>query len=120
MTEAHGLNWQAYSYPGTAGIGENPHEAAQLPNALPHLCDSEAGQPGTSIQLLQGLLRYAAAVVSDKKDELTRLPEKMDFGSRTARVAFNIGDRFLCDAKQGSFHIGGQPAQPSGKTETDL
>ena len=119
-TEAQALDRQAYSHCGAAGVGENFHEAAELPNALPHPGDSDAGQRRTSVQLLQNLLGYAAAVVSDLEDEFTGLPEEADFGSRTARVAFNIGERFLCDAKQGCFHIGGEPAQPAGKTETDL
>jgi hypothetical protein len=54
-------------------------------------------------------------VISDLEDEFTRLPAETDFGSCTTRVVFNIGERFLCDAKQGYFYTGGDPAQPVGK-----
>ena len=120
MTEAQALDRQVYSHSGAAGAGENFHEAAELPDALPHPCNPDTGQRRAAVQLLQNILGYAAAVVRDLQEEFTGLPEKTDFGSRTARMAFNIGERFLCDAKQGCFHIGGESAQPARKTEIDL
>ena len=111
---------QSYSHCGAVGAGANFHEAAECPNAFPRPGDSDTRQRRASVQLLEKLLGYAAAVVGDLEEESAVLPAENDFGCRTARVAFNIGERFLCDAKQGRFHIGGEPAQPAGEMDTDL
>ena len=111
---------QSYSHCGAVGAGANFHEAAECPNAFPRPGDSDTRQRRASVQLLEKLLGYAAAVVGDLEEESAALPAENDFGCRTARVPFNIGERFLCDAKQGRFRIGGEPAQPAGEIETDL
>ena len=98
----------------------NLQEAAEQPNALPHPGNSETGQRRTCAQLLQNLFGYAAAMVVDLKEAFRGFPAEEDFGSCAARVAFNIGERFLGDAKQGCFRFDGEPAPPAGEIETDL
>jgi hypothetical protein len=80
--EPRALNRQSCSHCGAVGAGVNFHEAAEQPNALPHAGDSDTGQRCTSVQLLQNLLGYAAAVVGALEEDFAGLPAEKDLGRR--------------------------------------
>jgi hypothetical protein len=93
-----GRKFYSYRSPYCAGVNLEP--ATELPRALPHPRDSDARQRPAVVQLLQRPLQYAAAVISDLKEEFTGPDEKTDFSTRAVRVAVDIRERFLRDSKQ--------------------
>src|SRR3989442_11128602 len=96
---------------GAAGAGVDDDLIAELADALAHAGDADAHEGGGAGPAARDLPQTTALVADDQGDACGA-PCDADAGAAAARVAVDVGQALLDDAKQGRLDLFGQTAGP--------